>query len=465
MTAALVVTDAGRALLADGENRGLRAVTVTRLAAGDGTGAADAARTALRSERDSAAATGSTATPGRIALRADVQPTGSYGVTEIGVFGRAGADGDETLLWYWSAANAAAAAAAAVPGSPVILAGAVDIVAAEGDVTVTPDVDVRILSSPDATTTARGIVELATFAEARAGADNARAVTPAGLHAAVGTLVPEATTATAGKAEIATAGEADQGTDDSRIMTPAKVKRRIDAIPSASTGARGLIETANAAEAAAGNDDSRAMTPAQTKALLDSLRQRLTDLENRPVGSSIVIARLAADRLVSGLPVTPATAAVLTASVRCVRRDVLSISGMVEFDPAYYTTAPGQLQPDKRNIVPMHLEARSGAGAWRRMAQPVTSQNGKDFHFGTWTQEDAWELDGGSGYDRKGEAVLYEAEADGVVQVRLVASRHATRTAAGAVIVAPTADGMFRPVEGGEGTALIVQRIPAAKTD
>ncbi len=58
---------------------------------------------------------------------------------------------------------------------------------AGANVTITPSDagDTITISVPDATTTARGTVEMATSAEAVAGTDTARAVTPAGVKAAI----------------------------------------------------------------------------------------------------------------------------------------------------------------------------------------------------------------------------------------------------------------------------------------
>jgi len=63
----------------------------------------------------------------------------------------------------------------------------------------------------------KGVVELATDAETTAGTDNTRAVTPAGLKAAV----PAATDAVAGRVELATQAEVNTGTDATRVVTPA----------------------------------------------------------------------------------------------------------------------------------------------------------------------------------------------------------------------------------------------------
>lgn len=83
---------------------------------------------------------------------------------------------------------------------------------------------------PDASETVKGKVELATTAEATAGTDTVRAVTPAGLAAAVGSLVPQATTTVQGKVELATTSEATTGTDTDRAVTPAGLKAAIDAM-------------------------------------------------------------------------------------------------------------------------------------------------------------------------------------------------------------------------------------------
>jgi len=94
----------------------------------------------------------------------------------------------------------------------------------------TIDAGYMIASVPDATTTIKGIVELATDAEATAGTDTVRAVTPAGLAAAVGTLVPDASDTVKGKVELATVAEALAGTDTVRAVTPAGLKEFLKAV-------------------------------------------------------------------------------------------------------------------------------------------------------------------------------------------------------------------------------------------
>jgi len=83
---------------------------------------------------------------------------------------------------------------------------------------------------PDASETVKGKVELATTAEATAGADTERAVTPAGLAAAVGTLVPDSSTTVKGKVELATDAETITGTDATRAVTPAALRAVFNAM-------------------------------------------------------------------------------------------------------------------------------------------------------------------------------------------------------------------------------------------
>ena len=75
---------------------------------------------------------------------------------------------------------------------------------------------------PDASSTVKGIVELATATETQTGTDNVRAVTPAGLASR------NATATRTGLVERATQAEADAGTDNVRFMTASLVKRRIE---------------------------------------------------------------------------------------------------------------------------------------------------------------------------------------------------------------------------------------------
>lgn len=75
--------------------------------------------------------------------------------------------------------------------------------------------DALVSTVPDATTSVKGIAELATNAECQSGTDPDRIVTPAGLAAVT------ATTARAGLAPLATAGEVLAGTEAAKTVTPA----------------------------------------------------------------------------------------------------------------------------------------------------------------------------------------------------------------------------------------------------
>ena len=110
---------------------------------------------------------------------------------------------------------------------------------------------------PDATTTVKGVVELATNTEANAGSLTTRAVTPANLGAFTGstsitTLGTIATGVWQGTAISTTYIENTSGTNTGDE-------------PNASTSTRGIIEIATTTEASTGTDSARAVTPAGVK--------------------------------------------------------------------------------------------------------------------------------------------------------------------------------------------------------
>lgn len=109
--------------------------------------------------------------------------------------------------------------------------------------------------SSDASDTQRGMVEMATAAEAIAGVDTTRAVTPAGLAAAV----PTATTTVSGKSLLATNAEAIAGTNTTKSVTPAALAA---AVPAATTSTAGKVSLALWAEVQAGTDAVKAVTSA-----------------------------------------------------------------------------------------------------------------------------------------------------------------------------------------------------------
>ena len=107
-----------------------------------------------------------------------------------------------------------------------------------------------VLTSTAATTSAPGIVELATSTETQTGADTERAVTPAGLASLT------ATSTRAGLVELATDAETQSGTDTTRAVTPSSLDSR-----TAPTSRTGLIEIATQTETDTGTDTARAVTP------------------------------------------------------------------------------------------------------------------------------------------------------------------------------------------------------------
>ena len=270
----LVLTAAGRTALADANNVATQAVTLTRLALGDETRAADAdddARTALRSQEDIEDVTGSTS-GSRIAVRASFTPTEAYSVTEVGLFARVGASGTEFLFAYWAAVtDSGDAIAATATDATLIVAGVVEIVASNADVDVTVAANIAVGVPADvvrntdrASTTARGIVELATGTEHRTGTDAERALTaksaadaiggaeayPALRNALRGALYA-ASESHRGTIRLATEALADAGADTERAMTSALVARRVAALIDSSPEA---LNTLKKLADALGND-------------------------------------------------------------------------------------------------------------------------------------------------------------------------------------------------------------------
>jgi len=142
--ATLKLTAAGLAAIADGANVGTRTVRFTRAQAGSGLkpgNADDTSRAALRTPKDAAPVSGNSEVPARIAWRVDITSTGSYRVTELGLFARIGA-GAEFLAAYWAAESVGGSLAALVAGQKLTLAGIIELVnpTAEVNLTATPTI-------------------------------------------------------------------------------------------------------------------------------------------------------------------------------------------------------------------------------------------------------------------------------------------------------------------------------------
>lgn len=127
----------------------------------------------------------------------------------------------------------------------------------------------------DASTTVKGIIEIAANAELDvASPSGLLAVSAAGLRYITDKLIKPASDTVAGLIEIATNAEADAGTDFTRAITPLVLKHVMDdRAPPASLTVKGVIEIATNAEAAAGTDLTRAITPATLKYVTDILIQ------------------------------------------------------------------------------------------------------------------------------------------------------------------------------------------------
>ena len=82
----------------------------------------------------------------------------------------------------------------------------------------------KSVTPPDASTTVKGRIELATQAEVDAGTDTERAVTPATLKQYVATASPDASTTVKGVIQLATAAEVLAGMDALKAVTPKEAK-------------------------------------------------------------------------------------------------------------------------------------------------------------------------------------------------------------------------------------------------
>ena len=184
-----------------------------------------------------------------------------------------------------------------------------------------------------ATESLAGKVELATIAEVTAGTDTTKAVTPAGVMAAidatavdyslalkdegvskaarikelnvVGAGVAASATDTTGVITVNTAEEGQEGTvalasiadakagnSTTTAVTPAALKAVLeDYTPSAATTTKaGIVELATVTEARDGTDTSRAVTPAGMKAAIDAAINKPDDSTSLVVGESASIA-------------------------------------------------------------------------------------------------------------------------------------------------------------------------------
>lgn len=140
---------------------------------------------------------------------------------------------------------------------------------AMGGESVTAFITPKSILAVKASTGGLGLVELATETEAKAGTDAQRAVTPAGMKAAIEEAVVSATAEQAGVVQLATEGQTSEGASTALAATPAGVKQAID------------DRAASAEEVEVGTEDSHFVTPASLKATLDEIHEKLTELDTR----------------------------------------------------------------------------------------------------------------------------------------------------------------------------------------
>lgn len=133
---------------------------------------------------------------------------------------------------------------------------------------VTPYLLLTLLNTLEASSTARGLIELADQTEVDSGTDNKKAVTPLTLANLLSGLV--ASESFAGMAEIATSADALAGVDDAKIITSLKLASVLNGLV-ASESYKGLIEIATQTEMDTGTDDSKAVTPYKLASVLAGL--------------------------------------------------------------------------------------------------------------------------------------------------------------------------------------------------
>ena len=109
----------------------------------------------------------------------------------------------------------------------------------------------------------KGVVELATLAEAATGDDDTRALTPASIKPLLSNA-GQATKEAQGIVEVATNAEVAAGTDDERAITPAGIAGRI-----ATVSITGVVEMATTLETEAGVDTTRAANCIGVKNIFD----------------------------------------------------------------------------------------------------------------------------------------------------------------------------------------------------
>ncbi|WP_110687018.1 gp53-like domain-containing protein [Salinicola aestuarinus] len=266
MSIQFTITDAGRAALIDADHDGTNALQIAEVALGRGRYTPSPEQTELREpiKRIDTIAGEAVAAD---TLHVTVQDEGgdTYSVGEIGLITDGGVLFGVTSQSDWIIEKA----------EPTTLLLATDVVFASLDVSTIQFGDAAFLNPP-ATTEIKGIIEIATQEEVDAGNDRLRAVVPRTLKALIDKILkayatvkalndhsasrdhPGATTSAQGMIELATYGETQEGGDNTRAVTPAALNAR-----TATTSRTGLVKRATDTEANAGTDPAVVPSVAQ----------------------------------------------------------------------------------------------------------------------------------------------------------------------------------------------------------
>lgn len=111
-------------------------------------------------------------------------------------------------------------------------------------------------------------VAFASQAEAEAGVDISKAMSPARVFQAIAKVVGQATETAFGWAKVATQAQVSAGTNDATIVTPKKLGAWFSAtVGQATEELAGLAKIATAAQVSAGTDDATIVTPKKLVAL------------------------------------------------------------------------------------------------------------------------------------------------------------------------------------------------------
>ncbi|WP_110710526.1 hypothetical protein [Salinicola sp. CR57] len=269
MAIVFTITDAGRAALIDPDNNGTNAVVIAEVELGSGRYAPTKEQTELQSpiKRVDTIA-GQAVSDDTLHVTVQDETGDAYQVGEIGLFTETGVLFAVYSQDEWIIEKAA----------PVTLLLATDLIIESLDVSSITFGDAAFLNPP-ASETVQGVVEIATQDEVDAGTDRRRAIVPRNLKAFIDKVLkayatvkqltdhaasrdhPGATTSAQGMVELATYGETQDGKDNARAVTPAALNSR-----TSTTSRTGLVEMSTDSEALSGESDSVVPSVKQVRA-------------------------------------------------------------------------------------------------------------------------------------------------------------------------------------------------------